>query len=168
MITGPDWLLIENPKTATQAMRSALSEFPVTAHRHQPFWGGSKRVRAVFVRNPFDRMVSAYLYNVHHTRRGKVPFSDWLQGAPWFDLGHDLKRTSQMIWAWGATDVMRYESLDEDWPALLQKIGLRDRPLPRVNASGDRPHYRDLIDARSRAIIEDRFAPDMFMWGYRW
>lgn len=162
MIVGNGWCVVENPKCATQSMRAALPESHITAEQHQYLWDVFPDVRCVVVRNPFDRMVSGWRYN------GRLgDFKKWLTGAPWSASGLDIKRTPQTTWAWRCNHVIRFEALDDGWRRFLDKVSLPYRPLPHKNAT-EHDHYRDIIDAESRAIIEDRFYPDFAAWGYRW
>ena len=156
--------MVENPKTASSSMREALRLFK-RGERHRPVWGDKSRIRGVFVRNPFDRLVSGYFYNEH---RARIGFHEWLTGQPWAVHGMDIKRVPQTAWAWGCTHVFRFEELESEWGRWLKTASLPSCELPRLNAGKERPHYRDFIDDASRAIIEDRFYPDFAAWGYRW
>lgn len=168
MIQGDGWCLVENPKCATNAMRAALKGFLCDPEKHATATSrntAGKQLRAVCVRNPFDRIVSGWAYNT----RGETPFFEWLTDpSPWeCGVGLDFRRVPQTAWAWRCNHIMRYERLDGDWKRFCGAIGRKTVPLGVENAS-HRPHYRDVIDPRSRAIIEDRFAPDIATFGYEW
>ena len=165
MIEGQGWCLVENPKTASTAMRFALSGGHPRGGRHVALWGRTDPIRAIFVRNPFDRMVSAYYYKQSNKR---LTFLEWLTSEAWAVQGMDIKRTSQTVWAHRCTHVFRFEQLAKEWARFLEVIGKDFIELPVKNAAKDRPHYRDVICDKGREIIEDRFRPDFDKWRYKW
>ena len=103
MIEGPDWLFVENPKTGSSAMSRALRYMggEVTKTKHQTLMdsqtAAGKTHKFCFVRNPWDRMVSAWAYN---TKGKDLSFEDWLTGDRWdAGIGFDIKRCPQICWA---------------------------------------------------------------------
>lgn len=170
MISGGDWIAVCNPKAASTSLRAALGEFPRIAEVHVPLCSArlcdGARVRAVIIRNPYDRIVSGW---VHNARDGE-PFDEWLKSGTSLEcgVGLDFKRVPQRAWAQKCNALIRFEHLDQDFDHFCRAVKIAPRPFPHEGAGRPRPHYRDMIDSKSRAIVEDRFAPDFEAWGYRW
>ena len=61
---------------------------------------------------------------------------------------------------------MRFESLQGDFDAVCRRIGLPARPLPRLNRTRRRRHYRHYFDAESRRLATELFAVDIERFGY--
>jgi Sulfotransferase family len=68
----------------------------------------------------------------------------------------------------GADFVMRYESLQQDFDRVLDRLGVGTSfEIPRVNITETRePDYRRYYTPRARAIVERVFAPDLERFGY--
>ncbi len=124
-------------------------------------------LKATIVRNPWDREVSLYFW---HTRGMDRP--------PSFDefVRRRLSRPERKTWeiyAIGdrcvADVVMRYERLDEDFTAFLQRVG-HDGTLTLPRAKGAyRPEkkrdYRELYTAETAEIVRDRYAREIAYFG---
>ena len=67
--------------------------------------------------------------------------------------------------------VLRYECLDDDLAGVGQRLGI-DLHLPETKVKGDfrldRRHYREVLDADSRALIETVCAREFEAFGYTW
>jgi hypothetical protein len=124
-----------------------------------------------FVRNPWDRMVSAYAYLLDHGMN--ETFED-------FVFRHDLPSTSheirdhtipchfhthhngeQMV-----DFVGRYENFDEDVAKILPKLGKKKLP-PVANAS-QRTSYTDYYSDATRARVAEVFAQDIDLFEYKY
>ncbi len=169
MLIDQHLCFVSNPKTGSTSAQHALSTSgigKVYGERHMPAgpWLRNKHwVCGVFVRNPFDRLVSGWAYT---KRNSQISFSEWLRGEAWYAGGVDFKRTSQAYWAnFTANFVMRFEHIEDDWGAFLRRAGLPQIMIEHKNGS-EHPHYREIISQKDRAIIEDRFAHDLVTWGY--
>ncbi|NKC31196.1 sulfotransferase family protein [Roseomonas sp. BU-1] len=110
------------------------------------------------IRNPFERLVSAY-FSPHRVAAGKVQGFD---RAAFLDLVarqatlRDFIRTTPG----GALDaelnrLMRFERLAEDFAAVTQAIGLGPLALPHRNRGAHAP-YRAYYDADLRRCVEAR------------
>ena len=137
-----------------------------------------------FVRNPWDMMVSSYVW--------------WLQKAPTYphlrhlaaevaELGHfeaflrdRLGQTCINEFVgnprdWFKADgedlvdfVGRYEELADDIAAIFDRLGIeraRRPELPRLNGSRRRP-YRDYYTGETRALVANRFRYEIDRFGY--
>lgn len=178
MILGPEFVFVENPKTASGACRDtimqACPEAISVCRHHDPYVdhnmlrGNIRDVRAVVVRNPFDRIVSMYC-----SERPTGSLLQWLTSpTPWEPQTPriDAKRTPQIIWTNMTTHILRYENLQEDFEKFctdakipVTKLLVRNTSVARMGR-----HYRDVIGPSARRIIEDRFAPDLSEFGYTW
>jgi hypothetical protein len=122
------------------------------------------------VRNPWDWFVSAWKY-CDSTRH--KPLRDVLLDPP--RTGHDYRHLTRpqadiLFDAQGrpAADlVMRYESIQEDFDAVCDRLAKSRVTLPRINV-GAHLHYRDYFDDECRALFEKRYARDIAAFGYRY
>jgi hypothetical protein len=139
----------------------------------------ARAFKFAFVRNPWDKVVSHYHYRVRTNRSGLadtgIGFRDWVLRAygerdPRF---YDDPRMfmDQVHWV-GDEDgrclvdfVGRFERLESDFDEVCRRIGVA-ATLPHVKTTSH-THYRDAYDDQTRAVIAERFAPDITAWGYR-
>ncbi|MAH67200.1 MAG: chondroitin 4-O-sulfotransferase [Phycisphaerae bacterium] len=143
--------------------------------------------RFAFVRNPWDRLVSAF----HYLKDGGVNEYD----ARWFDKnlaafedfgtfvrewvrGRELGKT---YWHFVpqhdflciengrmALDFLgRLESVEEDLSRLVEMLGVDPvAPLVRLNPSKRRRDWRSYYDDSTAAIVEEAYAEDIRLLGY--
>jgi hypothetical protein len=67
--------------------------------------------------------------------------------------------------------VLRAESVGEEWPGIMARLGLPEEPLPRLSPdrrpiAGASPDYRGFFSPDTAHIVADRFAPDVARFGY--
>jgi chondroitin 4-sulfotransferase 11 len=144
------------------------------------------------VRNPWDRVVSAYNY-------AKMKKSYWhdnlnkITPHPDYELLHDkrfaecceilknkrnlLKHESwhpQHLWIVKTKDgndslmvdfILRYENLENDFYDLCKKLGISNINLPRVNPSNHN-HYRQYYTQETKEIIEGLYSNDIRLFKY--
>jgi hypothetical protein len=92
-----------------------------------------------------------YLARLHEG--GRLPFPRWQQ------------RAGKLFWHADQSQVlMRYESLEEHWRGLLERLELPHIHLPRVNLSADKPALAH--SARSRALIHEIYGDELRELGY--
>lgn len=137
MIFGPDWSFVQNPKAGSSAITDALLPFCAPLGVHEPR-GWSKhdiptpgRVpyrthRLGVVRNPFDRLVSAWSYYCSLPRRDPVTFRRFVLDSHWY-IGRrpfliDFCSTPQTAWLLSCTDILRHETLGEDFPLWASRV----------------------------------------------
>jgi len=120
--------------------------------------------RVTFIRNPFDRMVSAYYYNLQ-------------VGIKHDSFSHYLKTRDKWLTPFNKhmpyNFVGRFESLYEDYNRLL---GIWDIPVPdphpldigRQNKSKLRPkkHYREYYTDELRELVARQYAQDLKIFNY--
>jgi len=127
-----------------------------------------------FVRNPWDRMVSAYNYQIGGVPKGNS-FSDWLHNFAWDERGNPInkhwleqhlhvKRDGPM-WV---DFVGRFENLEEDWKKVCRIIG-KEWELPHKNYNRGKPRnmsYIDYYDEDTKWIVAKKFRKDIELFGY--
>lgn len=179
------------PKVGSQSIISAVMEFygiapkgmlhlnPALpfmgredADRHIPHWR-----RAMFVRNPFDRLAANYHYHIHLTqlRRSRnmrdlgytigMSFDAFVRKAcrePSADP-HTAVQTDQ---AGPVAFVGRIETAAADWTGFRAFTGLALPDLPVVNRNTERPPYRDDYTPELRRLVERTYARDLAAFGY--
>jgi len=135
-----------------------------------------------FVRNPWDRAVSAFFYlsaggaNAQdkaffddHLAICGGSFAAFLEVLPAL-IAHKHFRP-QSYWAKPAEGAAgldftgRYERFDEDYGQIARRLGLPPAPA-RVNASRRRD-YRRYYDAAGKKLIKTLYAEDIETFGYR-
>lgn len=140
------------------------------------------------VRNPWDRVVSNYLYarmprSFWHSPDGTTVYSmhpdyETLRDASFkscVELIPTLKHPGwepQSNWICGPTgkcmmDILcRYEQLAQDFAQLCSKIGVK-RDLPVLNASENKPTtWQDFYDEKTAAAVKQLYAADIANFGY--
>ena len=137
-----------------------------------------------FVRNPWDRLVSAYLY----LQRGGAPRRDrgWsrlVQRFPDFDafvqhwLSPENARRSLLFLPQhefvcdrfglpGVDFIGRFENLAEDFASVAACLAMPAR-LPEVNRSPERQPYQEYYTQASRELVAQVYARDLQWFGYR-
>ncbi|MEZ5856867.1 MAG: sulfotransferase family 2 domain-containing protein [Hyphomicrobiaceae bacterium] len=120
-----------------------------------------------FERNPWDRQVSWYHYKTKSLPDGQKPSFD--------AFNQDRRRAFVENWHLYTEDntiavdfVGRYEALEEDFAAVLAKLGLTGAvTLPHTNVSRARSgSYRDQYTPQSQALIADWYAAEIAHFNY--
>jgi hypothetical protein len=145
-------------------------------------WDFNGYTKFVFVRNPWERVVSLY----EHVRRSGAavpPFDEWVytvrpyglgDGAPWerwrrygsYSLEHFVKDESGGILV---DKVIRLEDIADAFVPFLMKLGLPIDPrkrIPHRNRRPDERPYTAYYDAESVAHIRDLYRYDIVHYGY--
>lgn len=125
------------------------------------------RVFAV-VRNPWDRFVSGWKY-CEATK--SLSLEEVLRNLP--SEGHDYRHLTRpqhvtLFHADGTPafhDLLRFETLQQDFDAFCQRTGIPCRTLPRINV-GNRGDYRTFFDATTRRLFDLQYARDAELFGY--
>lgn len=185
-------MLVLNPKTAGTSMRDALAdlwdddwrghqdssgiywhELPAKTRRRIGVAAFMRLYKFVFVRNPFDRMVSHYHY---YQKSGNIfvdgydTFTEWVKDER--NLDKRFQNTTSQYLHWCSINghnvmdyIGRFENLEADWREVLEQLGLDYRPLPVINAS-KHEHYSTYYDDETREIVTRRFKRDLDVFGY--
>lgn len=127
-----------------------------------------------FVRNPFERFVSAYLFLF----RKRIPsgvsreqlmggmksalarrhFRERVLVRPQSDLLEDAEGALRL------DHIGRFETIGRDFDDICRRLAI-DAELPHINAS-DHAHYADYYDASLRDMVAETYARDFVHFGY--
>jgi hypothetical protein len=132
-----------------------------------------------FVRNPWDLQVSSY----HHIRRerpylieGIKDFAGFIRwkldpDRPYqFHADTSIEQQCDYLIDLDGQIIVdyigRYESLQQDFDEICQRVGIRTRPLPHRRQAPDRSDYRSYYDDATAELIAERFRRDIDTFGY--
>lgn len=163
-------LWLATPRTASTATCNALRQAggeQVGLHHD-----GLEKVRrhsgepvVTTIRNPYDVLVTWWL---RHGLRGKPR-----RPLPEFILDYDqeaepnfMRRGRLLYHAPTADIVVRYENLDVELPAALQKCGLEPVALERTNVTEEKAHWMSYYDAAAIEAANRRFGTEIELYGY--
>lgn len=141
-----------------------------------------------FVRNPWDRLYSAYRFlkaggmsegdrrwaerNLHGVTEFTEFVTEHLRRSHILSSSHFVPQY-RFLCRPGSTRVLvdfvgRYESLDRDFRAVKERLGLdTGEGLPHFNRSGSNgADYRSAYTAETRRIVADVYRDDLELFGY--
>jgi len=145
---------------------------------YQKYW--NDYFTFTFVRNPFDKIVSGYLFTLNKTNdkkkfytdiRDRVykNFNDWI-----INCNHDIlvkteRFEPQVNWVRGYkyNFIGRFEHLQEDFNTLLYQLGLEPKQLALINNSKNRKPYTEYYTKQSRKIVERLYKDDLMFFNYK-
>jgi hypothetical protein len=145
-----------------------------------PTW--NERFTFSFVRNPWDLMVSCYHWWVEYAPRfprladqaaevrALGDFATFLASPYGSSMVNEQSGRDLLEWISEENKIMvdfvgRYESLDDDWLRVCQRLKVEPVPLTHENRVA-RAHYRSFYDEKSRGRIAERFARTIEHFGY--
>lgn len=156
----------------------AFKHAPISLYRDRPEF---RYFKFAFVRNPWDRLVSAFFYldaggcNEHDEKFRAIHLARY--GGDFTAFVRDLPRhlearhfRPQTDWLCDADDgllpdfVGRFETIDRDFAIVANRLSIASR-LPVMNQSLHAP-YREAYDAVSREIVAEVYRRDIEMFGY--
>jgi len=137
---------------------------------------GTRPFSFTVVRNPWDRVVSAYHYLFKKEK--DTNFQSYIdKGMPTFEeFVRDMKgvrvpelwfdgETNQCEWFRSGVDViLRYETLETDFKVIQDMLQKWDT-LPHCNKS-EHIHYREYYTCETRDIVAKTFSEDINMFKY--
>jgi hypothetical protein len=143
-------------------------------YEHMPAW----RVKAylgeeiwrsyfkfTFERNPWDREVSWYRFKTRKLA-AKPSFAEFMGSRRRAYV--DNWQLYTLDGAIGVDFVGAYERLDEDFAAVLERLGLAGRTaLPALNRTAKEASYRSYYDERLRDTVAEWYRPEIEAFGYR-
>ncbi len=190
LINDPKCVLIHIPKTGGSAIRDGYfrgqyegPSFGCIPETWQAYF------KFAFVRNPFDRFVSAWKMfsegvlnsDWKYPRRGRpgMDLNEFLQiaidstieysaGTKTFEQrirNHTMPQTHPLACLSEADFVGRFENLEKDFARVCEHLGLVDKNLPLVHNTR-RGQYPDYIDQPSREALENFYSADLAKLGY--
>ena len=195
-LNNPPCLFVHIPKTGGNSIRNVVFgrdyEGPWFGERLPEQWAGLFGFG--FVRNPYDRLVSAWKMFTEGTgddawqlpaggplqltleetiRLGmddSAPFGhpryNGLRPTPLSRLkNHILPQSHPYHGLQHVGFVGRFENLEADFQGIAQRLNLKCTELPRSNWT-ERGHYQDYFDDRTRRLASQFLAEDLERFGY--
>lgn len=145
--------------------------------------------KIVAVRNPFDSLVSLWVKKRHAYAMEaadpdffghKIPgfmedmafiqqhtFSEWVVEKYAVALRPDARNSLHRKFVAGCDHILRFETLQEDFQALMKKLGLSAGDIPELNKTASKgKDWRAYYSPEARDIIQRRFAHELARYGY--
>ena len=121
-----------------------------------------------------DRAARRWFVEPYHGLRVGMSFGEfcrWLAtpcGSDAFADRHWLSQHRQIRTAEGRLPdfLGHWESLDADWRAIAERLGMPCHDLPRLNVRPERPSAEEPPDAAATALLRQRYAGDFRVGGY--
>jgi hypothetical protein len=169
------FIFIHVPKTGGSAVGLTLERYglvdrvPGRIHRtlRQSGLADLGAFSFAFVRNPWDRQVSMYTYlsqhpspHYNHLKLHKDGFRKWLLTG-----GMRVQRQSMLTYAEGCDFIGKFETLQQDFDAVCERVGLPKITLDRVNVSSHKP-YQLVYDNEMREAVAEWFKSDIERFNY--
>lgn len=197
------WVFVPINRTASSSMQVVLEKscdiFGVNKQgeslKHETILEAKRRLsedqfnryfKFTVVRNPWDRIISIYLYTPvdritakqGYTRQDQYeklsPFlSSSFSGIHFYKWLRNISTNKSKFlapcsfWLRGKIDFIgRYEQLDKAWGYISNHIGLSKESLSQLLRNKNRTHYRDYYDQVTKHLVAEIFAEDIDQWGY--
>jgi hypothetical protein len=164
------------PKAASSYIRKEFFDNDNAYSLRNPVKPAAESFRFSVVRNPWDRMVSNFIFfcRSEHRHLRKQQFAS-LHDAPVTDFREFVEIAGRRAnHHWQPQDVYVPEAVDfvgrmEDLEAAVARIctaaGLPMKPVYRVNTT-DHGHYSEYYDDITKALVTDRYRRDIERFGY--
>jgi len=133
-------------------------------------WPAAVDFSFAFIRNPWDRFVSSYVYlsekqNDEYEEQIK-PFKSFKDFAMNGSID-SLHFRPQTYWIDSQVDfVGRFEKLQSHFDGLCKNIGLQPTTLKRKNETTHK-HYSEYYDKESMDAVADKYSDDVQLLGYK-
>jgi chondroitin 4-sulfotransferase 11 len=181
------FVFIEIQKTASKSIRS-LFGIPGADHstvrtlsaQHSDIW--KSYFKFAFVRNPWDRLVSGFVYRRSGGNQSPKD-KQWAELYPgdfkafcqkletFMALEGENMFLSQHEWLIdesgkvGVDFIGHFEKLQSDWEQICQKLGIPSQTIPHINR-GDHKPYRNYYDTETRDLVAHYYKKDIETFGY--
>lgn len=116
------------------------------------------------VRNPWDRMVSGFLYykRKNRFRNENITFEQFIRSKNWYSLGTSQARFFPTRYM---DHVLRFENLDNDFKIIQNYFGVYEG-LSKQNVGGRDDSYQDYYTPDLIDIVAQRHYKDIQRFGY--
>ena len=174
-------LFIHIPKAGGSSIKNIIKKYnkELTTCLHRPVTHYSTEYRDScfvfsFVRNPYDRLLSAHKYltggygNEGDTKLGKTLSSDFKYFVKNELHMHHYGHFTPMKYFldYNIDFIGRFENFQEDFNIVCNKIGIQQQQLPHQNKS-EHKHYTEYYDEETKSIVAEKYAKDIEHFGYK-
>lgn len=182
---------IHIPKTAgislCNTLFGCLGGGHISARTYRQIFGLAKYneyYKFAFVRNPWDRLVSAYSFlkqgglngqDINWARQNIEPYlsfqefvRNWLTQKNIYSQQHFIPQWEYVVDASGRVDLDflgHFETLEDDFKTIALRLGVTTA-LPKSNASS-RSGYREYYDAETADIVARLYSRDIELFDYK-
>ena len=120
-----------------------------------------------FVRNPWDKVVSEWLYFKKIDSEYTFGFKQSINNKSYWCKPYPYEEHCwfQTQFALECDYIGRFENLQEDFNTICDKIGIPQQQLPHVNKTNHK-HYTEYYDEETRKIVAEKYAKDIEYFGY--
>jgi len=144
-------------------------------------WDWDTYYKFSFIRNPWDMVVSSYFYLKHeHESRfyyKDFSFEDFVfrgqhilshQPIPFdtnqvdFLIDSDYNSVEYLI-----NHIGRFEYMQKDFNSICSEIGITCESLPKINKTKHK-HYSEYYNSETREFIKNKYAKDIYEFGYEY
>jgi len=141
------------------------------------------------IRNPWDRIVSLYLWGAKRNQKDIEKLEIWWSGLSFSEFVYSLNEcdhseynghryTTQLEWISNkngevvVNNLLMYENLQHDFSYLLIKLNIPHFNLMRLNTAKNksginRQHYSRYYNDDTKGIISQKYARDIEYFGYK-
>ena len=180
---NPSFLWYRVAKVGTRTILQMLKELDIELESEHamrcryPVHQYDNHFKFAFVRNPWDRFVSAWLNKVvqsnyfgfqptlHCELQRFDAFVDWAVLKSVDRCDHHLKSQTRLIDMNHVEFIGRMEQFEADVKLVFSALGLEPPQIPRKNTSGSIQH-REYYDTRTKNLIGDFYQRDIRILGY--
>ena len=134
----------------------------------------SQYFKFCFVRNPFERAVSDYIWRTRKRGRSDLSFVEFLQRIQQRDFSHPVIPHQFDNWpVYTINDriavdfVGRFENLEQDVQTALEKIGLPIVQLPQEKKMRSKHDLGQWYGHKERLLVEQLFANELNHFNYQ-
>lgn len=173
-------IFIHVPKTGGKSICAALGVRNRMHRKASTYTGKQSRhyQKFAFVRNPWDRFVSAYNYLL---KGGEPNIKDHRDSVEFIrGMGFDnfvencqpaVQRQTHFKpqYTWLDTSHIslgRFENLNNDFDNICEKLRIPGKDLPHINKTPHR-HYTEYYNDKTRRIIAELYKNDIEYFGYK-
>lgn len=146
-------------------------------YEHMPAWRVREQVgeevwgsyfKFCFERNPWDKVVSYYLWKKHGQDRDLPAFRDYVLKKPRrLPADGDLYFDGETLLV---DEVFEFRKVQAVFPQICQRLGIPfrgDLPREKADIAGNRPPFQEFYDDETRELVERLFAREIALMGYR-
>jgi hypothetical protein len=155
-------IFLDHPRTAGTSTQWGLAKIGGKTHKRHGMIYGRAEVICSTVRNPYDALVSWYLILLRRNHF-EGTFLSFIEGYQ----NYNFTRGGRLFYfIESCTDIMRFETLQEDLDRVLDKAKLTKIKLHHRNRTVDRLPYQTYYGDAEKAAVQKRFAMDLEEFGY--